>query len=116
MQLVTGSLPAEYGFRTAGVVDIKTKSGTFVNGGTAEIYGGSYDTIRPSFEFGGSEGKFNYFVDGSYEHNALGIENPTDSHSAIHDNTDQFKGFTYLSYLFDETSLLSFVGSVSDSN
>ncbi|HEY4415805.1 MAG TPA: TonB-dependent receptor [Verrucomicrobiae bacterium] len=116
MQLVTGSLPAEYGFRTAGVVDIKTKSGTFVNGGSAEIYGGSYDTIRPSFEFGGAEGKFNYFVDGSYEHNALGIENPTDSHSAIHDNTDQFKGFTYLSYLFDETSLLSFMGSASDSN
>jgi hypothetical protein len=27
MQLITGSLPAAYGFRTAGVVDIKTKSG-----------------------------------------------------------------------------------------
>ena len=27
MQLITGSLPAQYGFRTAGVVDIQTKSG-----------------------------------------------------------------------------------------
>ena len=33
MQLITGSLPAQYGFRTAGVVDIQTKSGAFENGG-----------------------------------------------------------------------------------
>src|SRR5579863_2691891 len=27
MQLITGSLPAQYGFRTAGIVDIQTKTG-----------------------------------------------------------------------------------------
>jgi hypothetical protein len=116
MQLITGSLPAQYGFRTAGVVDIQTKSGAFVNGGNAEVYGGSYDTIRPSFEYGGSDGKFNYFVDGSYDHNALGIENPTPSHDAIHDDTDQFKTFTYMSYLLSDTSRVSFIGSASYSN
>jgi hypothetical protein len=83
MQLITGSLPAQYGFRTAGVVDIQTKSGAFENGGETEIYGGSHDTIRPSFEYGGSQGKLSYFIDGSYEHNSLGIENPTASHDAI---------------------------------
>jgi hypothetical protein len=69
MQLVTGSLPAQYGFRTAGVVDIQTKSGAFENGGNVEMYGGSYNTINPSFEVGGSQGKLNYFVDGSYNNN-----------------------------------------------
>ena len=69
MQLITGSLPAAYGFRTAGVVDIHTKSGAFENGGEAEMYGGSYDTLRPSFEYGGTQGKWNYFMDGSYEQN-----------------------------------------------
>jgi hypothetical protein len=116
MQLITGSLPAAYGFRTAGVVDIKTKSGAFENGGAAEVYGGSYDTIRPSFEYGGTDGKLSYFIDGSYDHNALGIENPTSSHSAIHDVTDQEKMFTYLSYLLDDTSRVSFMGSASYSN
>ncbi len=116
MQLITGSLPAAYGFRTAGVVDIKTKSGAFENGGTAEVYGGSYDTIRPSFEYGGTDGKLSCFVDGSYDHNALGIENPTPSHSAIHDVTDQEKMFTYLSYIIDDTSRVSFMGSASYSN
>jgi outer membrane receptor protein involved in Fe transport len=116
MQLITGSLPAQYGFRTAGVVDIQTKSGAFENGGETEIYGGSHDTVRPSFEYGGSSGKFSYYVDGSYEHNALGIENTTSSPNAIHDATDQFKTFTYLSYIIDDTSRLSFMGSASYSN
>jgi outer membrane receptor protein involved in Fe transport len=115
MQLVTGSLPAQYGFRTAGVIDIQTKSG-FENGGTVELYGGSYDTIRPSFEYGGAQGKWNYFIDGSFDHNALGIENPTASHDAIHDNTDQYKTFVYASRILDDTSRVSVMGSASYSN
>ncbi|HTB86098.1 MAG TPA: TonB-dependent receptor, partial [Candidatus Sulfotelmatobacter sp.] len=113
MQLITGSLPAQYGFRTAGIVNIQTKSGVFDNGGTAEVYGGSFETIRPSFDYSGSSGKWNYFFDGSYDQNALGIENPTDSHDAIHDTTRQGKGFGYLSYVIDDTSRLTFMGSAS---
>ena len=116
MQLITGSLPAAYGFRTAGVVDVHTKSGAFENGGEASIYVGSYDTIRPSVEYGGTQGKWNFFVDGSYDHNALGIENPTPSHDAIHDKTDQYKSFLYGSYIIDDTSRLSVMGSVSYSD
>jgi outer membrane receptor protein involved in Fe transport len=116
MRLITGSLPAAYGFRTAGVVDIHTKSGSFENGGEAELYGGSYDTIRPSFEYGGSQGKWNYFMDGSYNHNGLGIENPTPSHDAIHDTTDQGKAFVYASRILSDTSRVSLMGSASYSN
>lgn len=116
MQLLTGALPAEYGFRTAGVVDIQTKSGLFSPGGEVGIYGGSYDTFRPFFEYGGSEGKFNYFIDGSYDHNELGIENPVGTSTAIHDETEQFKTFFYGSYIFDPTSRLSIMGSASYSD
>ncbi len=112
MELITGSLPAQYGFRTAGIVDIQTKDG-FENGGEADMYGGSYDTLRPSFEYGGTQGKLSYFVDGSYDQNGIGIENPTDSAIPIHDNTDQYKGFTYLSYILDDTSRVSLMGSAS---
>jgi outer membrane receptor protein involved in Fe transport len=116
MRLITGSLPAAYGFRTAGVVDIHTKSGAFENGGEGELYGGSFDTIRPSFEYGGSQGKWNYFMDGSYNHNELGIENPTPSHNAIHDTTDQGKAFVYASRILSDTSRVSLMGSASYSN
>ncbi len=116
MQLITGSLPAQYGFRTAGVVDIQTKSGSFENGGEAGVYGGSYDTVRPSFEYGGAQGKWDYFVDGSYDHNDLGIENPTPSHDAIHDQTDQYKAFVYASRILSDTSRISLMGSASYSD
>jgi outer membrane receptor protein involved in Fe transport len=113
VQLVTGSLPAEYGFRTAGIVDIQTKSGAIENGGTVEMYGGSHDTISPSYEYGGTQGKWSFYTDGSYEHNDLGIENTTSSPNAIHDDTDQYKAFVYGSYLIDDTSRVSIIGSAS---
>jgi outer membrane receptor protein involved in Fe transport len=116
MQLVTGSLPAQYGFRTAGVVDITTKSGAFENGGDVEMYGGSYNTINPSFEAAGSQENLNYFVDGSYNNNDLGIENPTSAPTAIHDNTQQYKTFAYFSYILDDTSRVSVMLSASYAN
>jgi hypothetical protein len=113
LRLITGSLPAQYGFRTAGIVDLHTKSGAFEPGGSASVYGGSYDTIKPSFEYGGSKSNLNYFVDGSYEHSSLGIENTTGSANPIHDATDQYKAFTYWSYVLDDTSRISAMGSLS---
>ncbi len=112
MQLITGSLPAQYGFRTAGIVDIQTKSG-MQNGGEVGVYGGSYDTIRPYAEYGGRYGKWTFYGDASYEHNALGIENTTGSSSAIHDATDQDKMFLYGSYLIDDSSRLTMMGGAS---
>jgi outer membrane receptor protein involved in Fe transport len=113
MQLINGSLPAEYGFRTAGIVDIQTKSGAALNGGSAEVFVGSYDTIRPSFEYGSTIGNSSFFVNGSYDHNDLGIENPTASSVPIHDYTDQYKTFMYYSYILDPTSRLIVMGSLS---
>ena len=65
---------------------------------------------------GGSKGNLNYFVDGSYNHNEIGIENPTSSWSPIHDITDQYRAFAYLSYVLDDTSRISVMGSVSYSD
>ena len=77
VNLITGSLPAQFGFRTTGIIDIHTKQGAAVNGGEISFYGGSHETINPSFELGGVQGKFHYFVEGSYDSNTLGIESPT---------------------------------------
>jgi len=113
MQLITGSLPAQYGFRTAGIVDIHTKSGAFDEGGEASLYGGSFGTVRPSFEYGGTQGKWDYFTSGSYDHNDLGIENVTGSANAIHDTTDQYRDFIYASRILSDTSRVSLIGSAS---
>ncbi|MGC1321509.1 MAG: TonB-dependent receptor [Candidatus Udaeobacter sp.] len=104
ISLVTGALPAQFGFRTTGVVDIHTKSGAAFEQGDASVYGGSFDTIMPSFEYGGVTGKLNYYWTGSYLHNGIGIENPTSSSDPIHDDTDQYRMFGYSSYIVDDTS------------
>ena len=117
LQLITGSLPAQYGFRTAGIVDIKTKSGAFDQGSDASLYGGSFATVRPSFETAGTSGNLRLLRRRRPSITAdLGIENPTPTPSAVHDRTDQAKAFIYLSYLLDPSSRLSFIGSASDSN
>jgi hypothetical protein len=48
VELITGTLPAQYGYRTSGVVSLKTGSGGFDNGGDVGFYGGSRNTINPS--------------------------------------------------------------------
>src|ERR1700743_652820 len=42
LKLITGALPAEYGDRTAGIIDVQTKSGLFEPGGDISMYGGSH--------------------------------------------------------------------------
>ncbi len=109
VSLIDGTLPAEFGLHTAGIIDITTKSGATLNHNELSLYGGSYDTIQPSFQLGGTIGQLDYFVTGSYNHNDLGIENPESTHRALHDYTDQEHFFGYFSYRLDDTSRLSFI-------
>src|SRR5437870_947228 len=104
ISLITGALPAQFGFRTTGVIDIHTKNGAVFQQGEASVYGGSFDTIMPSFEYGGVTGKLNYYFTANYLHDGIGIENPTRSANPIHDDTDQYKMFGYSSYILDDTS------------
>ncbi len=116
LALLTGALPAQYGLRTAGVLDIETKLDAFNNSGSVGVYGGSHGTITPSFEYGGTVGQTQYFASGRFLQNNLGIENPTPSNEAIHDRTSQEKGFLYLSTVLDPTSRVTFMSGVSNSS
>ena len=116
ISLITGSLPAQFGFRTTGVLDIHTKNGTVFTGNEASIFVGSFDTIMESFERGGVVGQLSYYVSQSYLHNGIGIENPTRSANPIHDDTDQEKLFTYTSYIIDDTSRISLLVGANHSD
>ena len=61
IDLLTGALPAQYGYRTAGVIEIDTKS-QFEGGGRIDLYGGSHGTFNPSFEYGNTSGNLNYYL------------------------------------------------------
>lgn len=113
VDLLTGTLPAQYGYRTSGVINLKTRAGAFESGGDLGLYGGSHGSLEPSGSFHGNSGNLNYFVSGSYLENDLGVENPTASREAIHDHTRQYRAFGYLSGILSETSRLTAFGGTS---
>ena len=126
VQLLTGALPAQYGYRTAGIVDITTESGAHRHndgngdgdnsdfGGKISVLGGSNGTFNPQLSLHGSSDRLSWFFTGEYLQNDIGIENPTNSYNAIHDHTNQAKGFGYLSYLLNDDARLSFMFGVTN--
>src|ERR1700728_2847830 len=72
LSLITGALPAEYGLRTAGVIDLTTNNVLSEPGGTVSLYGGSHQTFEPSAEYGGRDGSLSYFVTADMVRNDLG--------------------------------------------
>ena len=112
LSLLTGTLPAQYGGRTAGILDITSR--TFSTpGGNVSVYGGSNSTITPSFDYGGSVGNTQYFFSGRGNWNNLGIENPTSTVNAQHDHTEQGKFFGYVSTLLNDTQRFSVISGAS---
>jgi len=113
--VITGALPAQYGLRTSGIVDIQTKSGnSLTQGGTIGIEGGSRETLNGSLDYSGRAGKTEYFFAGRGLTNNLGIENPTPALNAIHDRTHQENFFSYTSTMLDDfTRLATILGSTT---
>jgi outer membrane receptor protein involved in Fe transport len=114
MSLITGALPAQYGFQQAGVVDIQTKSGITDPGGEISFYGGTHGVMQPSFSYGGRSGPVDWFITGDYLQSGVGIENPTGSRDPIHDNTEQFHGLAHISGIIDQDTRISLLAGSSD--
>ena len=135
--LIVGALPAEYGLRTVGLVDITTRADIFNNSGQVGIYGGSQGTVTPTIQYGGTFGStcpattpvvgksapstadcfpgVQYFFTGRYLQTNEGLENPLASYSPIHDFSQQEKGFAYMSTFVDPYTRLSLIAGTSTS-
>jgi len=109
VSLMDGVLPAEYGYRTSGIIEISTRNGCDDAHNEFTTYGGQRDTAQPSFELGGCNGKFSYYVTGGYLHSNLGLSSATRGPDPIHDSTDQGQGFAYLTYSISPTTQLSLI-------
>jgi outer membrane receptor protein involved in Fe transport len=130
--LITGALPAEFGMRTVGLVDITTRTDLFNNSGTVGVYGGSQGMITPYMEYGGTFGStcpaaapppgkptppplancfpgVQYYFTGRYLQTNEGLENATPSYFPIHDFSQQGKGFAYISTFIDPTTRISMI-------
>lgn len=88
--IVLGGMEANVGNKTTALIDITTKSGTRPGFGSVQMFGGSNNTINPSFEYGGAIGqKFRYYFLNSYTATNRGIDPPTLGHSVFHDQSER---------------------------
>ncbi|HEV8540403.1 MAG TPA: TonB-dependent receptor [Nitrospiraceae bacterium] len=102
---ILGGLEAQYGNRTAAVIDITSKSGTKPGFGSLQMFGGSNETVNPSFEYGGKIGeKFRYYVLNSYLTTNRGIEPPTLGKSVFHDQSERNQTYLRGDYQLDNTN------------
>ena len=70
---------------------------------------------RPSFDYGGSSGSFNYFVSGDYTTDSLGIESPDGSSDPAHDRSKQWHAFGFAQDILDQnSSITAIVGASND--
>jgi len=106
MKLITGALPAEYGLRTAGIIDIQSRTGLNQPGGDIAVYGGGYDTFNPSIDYAGSSGSYTYFASLDYLDTGRGVEPPTTG-NPIHDHSEQTHGFFYLDKILNDSSRIA---------
>jgi len=140
LSLVTGALPAEYGLRTTGIIDLTTRTDIFNNTGSINYYFGSRERIQPSFEYGGTFGAncpsanpalptkapasssatcfggVQYFFTGSYLQTNEGIESATPFLNPVHDFSRQERGFAYLSTFLDPHTRLSLISGTYTAN
>ena len=115
IDLLTGAMPAQYGLRTAGVIDIKTKGGKFEKNGYSELMTGQNNDFGANQQISGSKGNLNYYLSATYLQNNRGLESPTAARKAIHNDAQQNKLFGYFSYLLDASKRLSFIVGNADS-
>jgi outer membrane receptor protein involved in Fe transport len=113
IDFLTGALPAEYGFRTAGVVDIQTKTGLTNPGGSLDLYGGQRATFTPTLELGGTSGGLSYYGTGSYFRSDRFIEPPTNEPTPVNGQTNQGRYFTYLSYILNPNTRVVFMSGAA---
>ena len=108
--IILGGMEAQYGNKTALVVDITSKSGTRPGFGSLQMFGGSNETVNPSFEYGGTVGeKFRYYVLNSFTSTNRGIEPPTAGHSVFHGQSERNQTYLRGDYQHDNRNSFSWV-------
>ena len=108
--IILGGLEAQYGNKTAVVVDITSKSGTKPGFGSLQVFGGANNEVTPSFEYGGTIGeKFRVYVMNSYTSTNRGIEPPTLDRPSYHNQSERNQTYLRGDYQHDNSNSLSWI-------
>jgi hypothetical protein len=107
---ILGGMEAQYGNKTAMLVDITSKSGTKPGFGSLQGFGGSNNEVTPSFEYGGTVGeKFRFYVLNSFTTTNRGIEPPTFNRPPFHDQSERNQTYLRGDYQRDNRNSFSWI-------
>lgn len=106
-RLITGTLPAQFGFAPAGIISITTKNGLYQHGGEAELFGGSDGMVEPAFEWAGSAGATSLFASGELEHGRSQVGDSLGNVTT--DRRTGVDGLGFADHLIDEHDRVSFL-------
>lgn len=87
VNMMSGGFPAEFGNRFGGILDVTTRSGRSLDGsGTATLGFGTVDSRDGSADYGGSAGRWGYYVYGGSFHSGRFLNPPEleERHAAGH--------------------------------
>ena len=113
VSLMDGVLPAQYGYRTSGVIDIHTKDGCDAGHNDLTVSGGQRDTAQATFQLAGCGGDFSYYLTGLFLQSNLGFSSAVPAPDPIHDAVTQGQGFAYLTYALNPTTKLSLISGMT---
>ncbi|MGP0083665.1 MAG: TonB-dependent receptor domain-containing protein [Steroidobacteraceae bacterium] len=113
VSLIDGVLPAQYGYRTSGVIDIHTKDGCDAGHNDLTVLGGQRDTAQATFQLAGCGGDFSYYLTGLFLQSNLGFSSAVPAPDPIHDAVTQGQGFVYLTYALSPTTKLSLISGMT---
>jgi outer membrane cobalamin receptor len=107
IRVMTGTLPAQYGFVPGGVISVTTKSGLYRHGGELEFYGGSEGFYDPAVEWAGSAFGTSVFASGSFENRRVDIADLTGSRTR--DRRKEFEGLAFADHILGPSDRVSFI-------
>ena len=113
VSVLTGALPAQFGFRTNAVIELETRSGALDPGGSAGVYGGSRGLFQPHLTYSGVVDGWDVFATGTWIRSSMGIENPAPTRSALNDRTDQTHGLGYAARQLSDATRLAFIAGTA---
>jgi hypothetical protein len=106
-RLITGTLPAQFGFAPGGVISVTTKSGLYQHGGQAELFAGSRGSIEPALEWAGSAGGTSLFASGSLERDRSLLGDP--GGIAATDRSRAVEGLAFADHVVDARNRVSLI-------
>ena len=106
-RLITGTLPAQFGFAPAGVISVTTKNGLYQHGGQAELFAGSDGMLEPALEWAGSAAGTSLFAGGSLER---GHSTVADAEGLrTRDRRNEVEGLGFADHVIDESNRISMI-------